>query len=121
MKNLVSKAKSLWSKVPSGAKSQGWHVALVFVITFAVTAAPAIPNLVSQVQLGQLPSFSALHALFAAAASAGLKAVIPVGRTLAVALVGKVVQKANERKAFKQAVQEFIAAKAAQVTTSPVA
>jgi len=123
LKKLFRKATSAWSKVPAGVKTEGKHVALVFVVTFVATAAVAFPSIVAQLRLGHLPSFSVLHALIAASASAGLKATIPVVRTALVALVSKYAGRVQAKRQAKllSAVEAYIAANPQLLASTTVA
>lgn len=73
-------------------------VAGVFLVTFAVTAAPFVPALVAEVNAGKSPSFSSLHAVVAASFAAALRATVPVLRVLGVKAAYKIVAYVEKNK-----------------------
>lgn len=115
MNKFFRKVAAAWSKVPAALKSEGGHVALTFAVTFAATAAPAVPALLDNLQVGKFPDLSVVKAVVVAAAAASLKASIPVVRAAVVALVSKFIASRSSHKQAQlaKAVSEYLTIKAA--------
>lgn len=118
----MKKVKAIWGKVPAGFKKQAGHVLSVFVVTFVATAAPAVPEVLSQFNVGKVPSLSSVHAVVAAAFAASLRASIPVAR-VAIVKAAFAVVRYEERKGGinKAVVQVAVQAVDAAVVSPPEA
>lgn len=104
MKKKIAALKAWLDKhVPSTVRSDVSHVVLTFGVTFVATAGPLVPSLFKSAQAGSYPSLSVLHAVFAAGAAAGLKASIPLARTLVVAAAVKLASHETAKKEVAQA------------------
>ena len=73
----MTKLKTLFARVPAPVKDEAKHVALTFVVAFAASAGPLLPELL------HTPSKAATKALVIAAVAAGAKAAIPVAKAAA--------------------------------------
>jgi hypothetical protein len=87
----VKKVKALWAKIPRGFRKETVRVAGVFATTFVATAAPAIPYVLGQVNVGKVPSLSSIHAVVTASFAAALRAAVPVARVALVKAAYKIV------------------------------
>lgn len=93
----MKKIKAIWAKIPEGFKAQAGHVVYVFAVTFVATASPALPNVLSEINVGHVPSLSSVRAVVAASFAAGIRAAIPAARAAFVKVCFAVV-KYEEKK-----------------------
>lgn len=104
MKKKITALKAWVDKhVSAAVRTDVSHVVLTFAVTFVATAAPLVPDLFKQAQTGVYPSLSVLHAVLAAGVAAGLKASIPLARTLVVAAAVKLASHETAKKQVAQA------------------